>query len=172
MAANTANYGEEKNSDQPVPGKKTLEYKRVLTNLLTIVDSLNAHEAAKDSLCREFKQKQWIDVNKDDPPPDDLMKVLLHRIELDVGTYDEFMAMLDSITGMDLVMKEIKETTCKWYVCYSRNHQSFPFSYDVPMSLHSHYCMACAPITFLLPILATMFASFFYTCSSPGRDPQ
>lgn len=97
-------------------GRETLEYRKVLANLTNIVDTLKVHNdehGAKKSLVLKCKARKWIDVASD-PSPDKLMTIILNRIQSEASTYYEFMDMLGSIEGLDLVKKEI-EKPCKYF---------------------------------------------------------
>lgn len=111
MATTTVDEGEGYSQVTAVSGKKTEQYRKVQANLGNIVGTLTVNKGAKNSLCLKCEEKGWIDTAQD-PPPKMLIDIILKRIELHVHTYDEFMAMLDSITGLDLVKKEI-EKPCK-----------------------------------------------------------
>lgn len=111
MAATTVDEGEGCSQATAVSGKKTEKYRKVQANLGNIVKTLRINEGAKNSLCLKCEEKGWI-VTAQDPPPKTLINIILDRIDLHVDTYDEFMAMLDSIEGLDLVKKDI-EKPCK-----------------------------------------------------------
>lgn len=96
-----------------VSGKETVEYRKVLAYLGTIINTLKTNEEAKGSLCLKCKEKKWIETTHANDP-ETLMGIILNRIETKVGTYEEFMTMLGNTVGMDLVEKEIREAKSKF----------------------------------------------------------
>ena len=99
-------------------GTKSVEYRSVLDNLPSIIATLQANKAAGESLCLKLKQKEWVNVT-DDPPPQEVMKVVLNRIKDDVSQFHVFMNLIGSTAGLDLIMKQIEETmvTCELAMC-------------------------------------------------------
>ena len=93
-------------------GKETDEYKKVRANLSRISTILHLKTDAKNTLRLKFIEKEWLSTT-DNPSSDDLMLVVLGRIEHDSNQYYAFIAMLEDTPGLDLIKKEIKETTCK-----------------------------------------------------------
>ena len=81
------------------------EYKMMLSNLKPITDTLRANKAAADSLCLKLKMESWIEV-VDDPPPNELMKVVLDRIKKDASQFHEFKRFLGDIPGLDLISRQ------------------------------------------------------------------
>ena len=96
----------------PKSGTNTDEYKKVQTNLNSIVESLESNKAARNSLHRAFKEKSWIKAT-DQSSPDKWILVVLDRIRVNVGEYYEFMEMLGNIVGLDHIKTAIDETSCK-----------------------------------------------------------
>ena len=68
----------ERHSRSKSAGTKSVEYRSVLDNLPSIIGTLQANKAAGESLCLKLKQKEWVNVT-DDPPPQEVMKVVLNR---------------------------------------------------------------------------------------------
>lgn len=91
----------------PTSGWKTPEYTRVRCNIDRIVSALQSNPAAKERLELKCEQEGWLEVcsnltNKE------LVSFILGRIEQDVKQYDEFIAMLQDIKGMDLILKHLR----------------------------------------------------------------
>jgi hypothetical protein len=100
--------------DPPVKsGKETLEYRKVLANLVDIVRALKATQEAGESLHLYCVQESWIDPTSS-TAPEKVMCTVLVRIEKDVGDYCKFMRILGYISGLDQIKKAIKTTTCKY----------------------------------------------------------
>ena len=93
-------------------GQKTIEYKKVLANLNKIIRALDLKTGAKKSLRLKFMEKRWLDIT-DDPSSEELVMVVLERIEHDSGQYHEFIAMVEDTPGLDLIRTDLKDTTCK-----------------------------------------------------------
>lgn len=100
-------------SGAAVSGKETLEYRKVLAYFETIVETLKANKEAKTSLCLKCIEKKWIKATQD-PEPEDLMRIILNRIETDVATYAVFMTMLGEVIGLDLVKRDVEKATSKY----------------------------------------------------------
>lgn len=99
-------------------GNESLEYRAVLVNLGSIIETLKANKSATDTLCLKCKERAWVGI-ADDLSPDGLMNVVLNRIKEDVSQYDVFMEFLGSIPGLDLVKDRISNTKCKLLTRYS-----------------------------------------------------
>ena len=89
---------------------KSVEYRSVLLNLPSIIAVLQANRPAGESLSLKLKQKEWISVTAD-PPPQELMKVVLNRIKDDANQFHVFMDCLSRTAGLDLIKKQIEETS-------------------------------------------------------------
>ena len=94
-------------------GKKTLEYRKVQANLENTIATLESNRDAKNVLCQKFIQKGWTDARHKTPTDNELMVLVLNRIELSADTYSEFIEMLGNIPGLDLIKKRIDTTTGK-----------------------------------------------------------
>ena len=82
------------------------EYKKVLSNLQHITDTLRANKAAAEALCLKLKMESWIDP-VEDPSPKDLMNVVLDRIKKDTNQFHEFKRFLDETPGLDLISRQL-----------------------------------------------------------------
>ena len=108
-----ANPGEVKPANQSkCSGKETLQYRKVQANLVNICDALVVNKGAEKALHLNIQQKGWI-TPTDETPTDNLMGVVLNRIDNWAETYDEFMEILGTIEGLDLIKKRIATTTGK-----------------------------------------------------------
>ena len=105
--ASLLGYGEESRSQC---GEETLEHRKVRENLPSIISALKANKAACESLCIQLKQKTWVELT-DDPPPKEMMNIVLNRIKDDASQFHAFMAILNCTTGLDLIKKRIDQTT-------------------------------------------------------------
>ena len=90
-------------------GTNSVEYKKVLANLPTIIVALQANKTAKDNLCLGLKQQEWIHF-ADEPSAQDMLKVVLNRIKDEATEYHVFMTLLSRTTGLDLIKKKIQGT--------------------------------------------------------------
>ena len=88
-------------------GKKTWEYQAVTMHLETITEALQSNSCALQSLLLKLKVKGWLPVSSK-PPEDDLVSSIIDRIKNDTSQFGEFIAMLDNIEGMDLVVDKLK----------------------------------------------------------------
>ena len=93
-------------------GKGTDEYKKVRANLNSICGTLDLKTGAKTTLRLKFIEKEWLNTTAD-PSSDQLVMLVLGRIERDSNQYYEFIAMLEDTPGLDLIKKDIKDTNCK-----------------------------------------------------------
>ena len=100
------------------------EYKKVLSNLPNIIDTLRANKGAASSLCLKLQAESWI-APIEDPSPKDLMKIVLNRIRSDARQFHVFKRFLDEIPGLGLISRQLEavNTTrskltytelCKW----------------------------------------------------------
>jgi len=81
----------------------------VRNNLNSIVTYLKSNPSASDTLSRIFIEKGWLNVTATataDRREDQLVTLVLGRIELDVNQYGEFIAILNDVPGMDLIVKK------------------------------------------------------------------
>jgi hypothetical protein len=88
-----------------------LEYRKVQANLEKTIATLQANREAKNVLCQKFIQKRWIDVRSETPTDNELMVLVLNRIELSADTYSEFIEMLGNIPDLEVIKKRIDTTT-------------------------------------------------------------
>lgn len=91
-------------------GKETLQYRKVQANLVTICEALAVNEGAEKELRLNIQQKRWM-ATTNQTSPDQLIGVVLNRIDSSAETYDEFMEILGNIAGLDLIKKRIDTTT-------------------------------------------------------------
>lgn len=89
--------------------EESLGYKAVLLNLESIITTLKVNRPARNALILKCQAKQWFDF-AEDPSPEELMKVVLNRIEQDGTQYVVFMEMLGGITGLNFVKDRISKT--------------------------------------------------------------
>ena len=76
------------------------------TNLDAIVDTLESNEPASQTLRRKVKAKGWLGLATN-LTAEELVTLVLGRIEHDANQYGEFIAMLRDIEGMDLIVKTL-----------------------------------------------------------------
>ena len=88
-------------------GKDSPQYKIVKDNLKHIVGTLKTNTAAHDALRMSVKSKGWLEVH-DKPRAEDLVSIILNRIEHNASDYDMFMDMLCSTDGMDLIARRLQ----------------------------------------------------------------
>ena len=88
-------------------GKNTAEYKTVSTHLEYITKTLKSHEVAFDCLTQKVKAKGWLPPYSK-PSEDDLVYIIINRIELEASQFGEFTDMLHNTEGMDLVARRLK----------------------------------------------------------------
>ena len=87
-------------------GKETPEYKTLLLSLSSITEQLLSVPKSKDLLCLKFMERKWLEVTAN-PCEKDLVILALSRIEADSHTFHELVKMLNEISGMDLVVKNL-----------------------------------------------------------------
>ena len=87
--------------------KETKEYTTVLQHMDSIIEHLEVHSKAKESLIVKYQQRQWI-ATTESPDETLLVKLALNRISDDVSQYHIFIEMLKDTTGMDVVVKKIQ----------------------------------------------------------------
>lgn len=83
------------------------EHNKVLRNMNNITSTLKLAPGATDKLREKYKQNEWIDIIAN-PSEDQLVAIAVERIKQDPKQHDLFIAMLNDITGMDLIVKNIK----------------------------------------------------------------
>ena len=94
-------------------GKDSPQYKIVKENLKHIVTTLKCNTAAHDTLKISMKSEGWVAIY-DNPTADNLVPIILNRIELEAGNYDVFMRMLRDTDGMDQIAKKLQ---LRMYTC-------------------------------------------------------
>ena len=75
-------------------------------NLNRIVRYLKSSPSANGTLSWKFIEKGWLAAIAN-PTEDQLVTLLLGRIEYDANQYGEFIDMLRDIEGMDLIVKSL-----------------------------------------------------------------
>ena len=80
------------------------------TNLDTIVKTLESNQSASETLRRKVKPKGWLGLATN-PTAEELVTLVLGRIEHDVNQYGEFIDMLRDIEGMDLIVNTLTGMT-------------------------------------------------------------
>ena len=91
-------------ASQVPEGKDTPEYQRVLGNMEKITKALATVPGAKKSLSLKCKGKEWFDVSAS-ISEEELVKLVLLRIEQKADQFDVFVSMLKGITGMDQIVE-------------------------------------------------------------------
>ena len=87
-------------------GKNTLEYQRVRKNLSSITEALQLNSFASQNVRQKFKEKEWLKVAAN-PAEEELVTLVLGRIEQDASQYGEFIAILNDVAGMDLIVNTL-----------------------------------------------------------------
>ena len=90
-------------------GKGTQEYKMVRSNLKSITDALQLNPSASRSLRQKLQEKGWLSITAN-PTEEQLVNLVLGRIEHDAKQHGVFVAMLFDIDGMDLIVKKLTST--------------------------------------------------------------
>ena len=75
-------------------------------NLSSITEALQLNPFASQSVKQKFKGKGWLKLAAN-PTEEELVTLVLGRIELDVSQYGEFIGILNDIEGMDLIVKTL-----------------------------------------------------------------
>ena len=91
-------------------GRGTLEYQRVRTNQSSITRALQLIPSASQSLRQKFQEKEWLGLTAS-PTEEQLVTLVLGRIEQDVNQFGEFIAMLRDIEGMDQIVNTMTGMT-------------------------------------------------------------
>ena len=74
-------------------------------NLKSITQALQLNPHASQSVRQKFKEKGWLPIAAN-PTEEELVELVLGRIELDASQYGEFIAILNGVPGMDLIVKK------------------------------------------------------------------
>ena len=93
-------------------GEKSVEYRKVQANLVSITKTLKANKGAAETLHQTLKQERWVGLD-DKSSPSELMDIVLDSIRRNVTEYSKFMTILDNITGLDETRKIIEKTKRK-----------------------------------------------------------
>ena len=88
-------------------GKDTAEYKSVLKNLSSITEHLQVNKSALNSLVQKYQERGWLSITAK-PVEKDLVILALDRIQNVVKQYAVFVSILESITGMDIIVGNLK----------------------------------------------------------------
>ena len=75
-------------------------------NLKSITQALQLNPHASQSVRQKFKEKGWLPIAAN-PTEEELVELVLGRIELDASQYGEFIAILNGVPGMDLIVKKL-----------------------------------------------------------------
>ena len=73
------------------------------THLKTVTKALKFHPDAFQLLLMEVKTKEWLPPYSK-PSEEDLVSLIINRIELDANQFEVFIDMLHKTEGMDLVV--------------------------------------------------------------------
>ena len=95
---------------RPSSGKKTAEYERVKTSRSSITGALQSNPSASQTLRQKFKEKGWLE-SSSNPEDDQLVTLILSRIKHDIHQFEEFIAVLKDIDGMDLIVDILTSMT-------------------------------------------------------------
>lgn len=87
-------------------GKNTSQYKNVNTNRSKITGALRSNRPVSRTLKQKFKEERWLEPT-DDPADDELVTLVLNRIEHDVSQFIDFIDMLKAIDGADLIVRTL-----------------------------------------------------------------
>ena len=77
------------------------------TSLEDITKTLKVYQDAFKELTVKVKAKGWLSIYST-PSEENLVSLIINRIELDASQFREFTAMLHDIQGMDLVVHLLK----------------------------------------------------------------
>ena len=76
--------------------------------MTAIVSAFQIVPGGKDDIMTKFKEQSWIGVCAS-PDAHALVRVVLGRIENDTGELKKFIDMLNVVSGMDQIVKKIKQ---------------------------------------------------------------
>ena len=76
-------------------------------HLETITEALKSNSGALQCLTLKVKAKGW-HTTTSKPSEESLVSLIINRIRLNAHQFGEFIAMLDDIEGMDLVVDKLK----------------------------------------------------------------
>ena len=88
-------------------GRDTAEYKSVLKNLSSIIEHLQVNQPASDSLVQKYQEHGWLSITAKSEARE-LVILALGRIQTDVKQYAVLVSILGSITGMDIIVGNLK----------------------------------------------------------------
>ena len=78
----------------------------MVRNLKAITTALKANPSAFQSLSLKLKEKEWQQVT-DSPTEEELVCLVTNRIKLNASQFEEFLAMVNDVEGLDLVSKRL-----------------------------------------------------------------
>ena len=81
-------------------------YERVKSQLVKITRLLKARKPACKALTLHYKQESWLEMTEY-PTEDELVTLALVRMKDDSSQYDKFLNMLQTIEGLDVIVKAI-----------------------------------------------------------------
>ena len=91
----------------------------MVSNLEVITTALKANPSAFQSLSLKLKEKEWQKFT-DSPTEEELVYLVTNRIKLNASQFEEFLAMVNDIEGLDLLAKRLtageKESDCLYAV--------------------------------------------------------
>ena len=76
-------------------------------HLESITEALKCNLGALQSLTLKVKAKGWYTTTSK-PSAESLLSLMINRIKLNAHQFGEFIAMLDDVEGMDLVVEKLK----------------------------------------------------------------
>ena len=88
-------------------GKNTWQYRTVKKNLESITNALKSNSACIQSLSLKVKAKGWLPVSSK-PSEEELVSPIIDRIKNNTTQFGEFIAMLEDIKELDLVVSKLK----------------------------------------------------------------
>ena len=90
-------------------GTETEEYKNVNQNMEKIIKAINTNPGALGALTRQFMTHKWLDAQLDSKNITTMMliQLALNRIENDASQYNQFIKMLNNITGLDHILSSL-----------------------------------------------------------------
>ena len=101
-------------------------YECVKSQLVSVIHLLKATKHARKALTLHYKQEGWLEMTEY-PTEDELVTQALVRMKNDSSQYDTFIQMLNTIQGLDMIVKAITYGHGKIVVQCSYTHTNLCF---------------------------------------------
>lgn len=124
---------------QSKKGIDTAEYKAFMGVSTSLTETIESTPGTHGALLSRFKQKGWIPISAT-PSASDLVTSACNKIKQKASEYETIFNMLKEVEGMDIVIEDLKGTTCYHFlVVYTKFlpnvYEHHYWANNVPMGL-------------------------------------